>query len=149
MKGGMSERGVVTVWSKEDDTLVRKTASRVVGKKWEFVKLCINVSDENCEIVKEMKLKERVCEKISWSEADERNFEDLKVRNVRYLNLKESKQKEIVKRNVLQEFRERNGNSRKKGVWEKKIGEEIESREIELKETFNARKVQKEKDRVV
>ena len=59
------------VWSKEDDTLVRKTASRVEGKKWELVKLCINVIDENCEIMKEMKLKENIRERISWSEADE------------------------------------------------------------------------------
>ena len=36
------------VWSKEDDTLVRKTVSRVVCKKWELVKLCIDVIDANC-----------------------------------------------------------------------------------------------------
>ena len=63
--------------------------------------------------MKEMKLKENICERISWSEADERNFEDLKVRNVCYLNLKESNQKKNAKKNVLQEFCERKGKSRK------------------------------------
>ena len=71
------------------------------------------------------------------------------MRNVRYLNLKESKQKENAKNNVLQEFCERKGKSRKKGAWEKKVEEEIELKESELKETYNAKKTAKSRKKKI
>jgi hypothetical protein len=141
----MRDPSYQVIWTKEDDSLVRKTASRVVGRKWEIVKVCIRVIEENCVVVKEMKLKERVKEKVSWSAENERNFEELKLRNIRFLNLKESKMKENDGLNIFENFCERKGLNRVKGNWERDIEKEIEKKEIELKEIQLNKKTAKSK----
>ena len=41
-----------TIWRSEDETLVRKLAKNVIHKKWEIVKICLNVIDEISCVVK-------------------------------------------------------------------------------------------------
>ena len=71
-KGGP---GYMNVWRNEDEKIVRKMAVKAVHKKWEIVKLCLKIIEENHEIVKTMSLKERRNENVVWSEEDERNLE--------------------------------------------------------------------------
>ena len=66
---------------------------KVVHKKWEIVKICLSIIEENNEIVRRLSPKERRKENLVWNEEDARNVEMLKVRNVRFLNLKNSKTK--------------------------------------------------------
>jgi hypothetical protein len=95
------------VWGAEDDMLVRKTAGRLVSKKWEVLKLCKNVIDEQASMLNEMKLKEKIKENVCWNDEDERKYCEWKIKNVKYMSLKESKLKENVRLNVFEHFCER------------------------------------------
>jgi hypothetical protein len=133
------------VWGAEDDMLVRKTAVRLVSKKWEVLKLCKNVIDEQASMLNEMKMKEKIKENVCWNDEDERKYCEWKIINVKYMSLKESKLKENVRLNVFEHFCERKGLNRKKGIWETKVDDEIRLKESELKDILNRKKLKKSK----
>ena len=58
-------------------------------KKWEIIKICKNIIDENEEIVKNLSVKEMKKENVMWNVDEERNYNEWKVRNVRHMSLKE------------------------------------------------------------
>ena len=76
-------------------------------------KLCLNVIEENCGIVKEMSQKETLKEKITWNVEDDRNVGMIKIRNIRFLNLKSGRMNVGIKVNALEQFCERKGDERK------------------------------------
>ena len=61
------------------------------------------------------------------------------------MSLKESKLKENVRLNVFENFCERKGLNRKKGIWERKVDDEMKLKENELKEILNRKKLAKSK----
>jgi hypothetical protein len=68
------------VWGAEDIILVRKKARRLVSKKWEVLKLCKNTIDEQASMLKEMKLSEKIREKVYWNDEDEGNYSEWKMK---------------------------------------------------------------------
>ena len=118
-----------TIWRNEDDRIVKKMAVRIVHKKREIVKLCLNVIENNCDIVKKMNPKEKMKEKISWNVEDDRNVEMLRIWNIQFLSLKDSKMTGGVKVNVLEKFCERKGVNEVKENWRQDVEHEIELKE--------------------
>ena len=133
------------VWGAEDDILVRKKARRLVSKKWELLKLFKNIIDEQAGMLKEMKLSEKIREKVYWNDEDERNYSEWKMKNLKYMSLKESKLKENVKQKVFEDFCERKGLNRKKGIWERIVDDEMKLKENELKEIMDRKKLARSK----
>jgi hypothetical protein len=77
--------------------LVRKVVRKQITKKWEMLKTCKDIIDENEEIVAGMSMKERLKENIILNGKEAKEYDNWKVRNLKTLNLKESKIKETVK----------------------------------------------------
>ena len=116
------------VWG-EVDILVRKKARRLVSKKWELLKLFKNIIDEQAGMLKEMKLSEKIREKVYWNDEDERNYSEWKMKHVKYMSLKESKLKENVGKNVFENCCEKKGLNRKNGIWERIVDDEMKLKE--------------------
>ena len=113
-------------------------AKNFVVKKWELLKVCKEIVEENDNLVANMNFKEKLKENILY-EADERKlFEEWKSRNMRYLNLKESSRKENTNRGLFEVFCKEKGLERKKDNWEleasnenKKVTEIVKEIKIE------------------
>ena len=125
--------------------MVRKLAKNVVTKKWEIVKICLNVIEENCSIVKEMSIKERVKENVTWNVDDVRNVNLLKTRNVRYLSMRSGNMNLKKKVNNLEQFWERTGLNKVKETWRTEVEREVELKECEASELIKMTKLAKSK----
>jgi hypothetical protein len=91
-----------------------------------------------------MSVKERLGEKVTWGENEERNYTEWKLRNVRHMSLKESKLKQNVQSGPFEEFCAIKGIERKKGIWERNVEKENDLKEHFLKET----KIEREKCKI-
>ena len=138
-----------TIWSKDDDIRVRKMAVRVTNKKWEIIRLCLEVLEEYCSMVNELNVREKQKVNIVWSVEDERNVKALRIRNIRFLSLKRGKVKVGLKENVLEQFCEKKGLYEMKEIWLKNVETEIELKDTELKELMLKKKLAKSKKRKV
>ena len=134
-----------TIWSKDDDIRVRKMAVRVTNKKWEIIRLCLEVLEEYCSMVNELNVREKQKVNIVWSVEDERNVKALRIRNIRFLSLKRGKVKVGLKENVLEQFCEKKGLYEMKEIWLKNV--ETELKNTGLKELMLKKKLAKSKKR--
>ena len=80
---------------------------RVTNKKWEIIRLCLEVLEEYCSMVNELNVREKQKVNIVWSVEDEKNVKALRIRNIRFLSLKRGKVKADSKENVLEQFCEK------------------------------------------
>ena len=108
-----------------------------------MLKICLNVIEENEEIVRRLTPKEKKKEMIIWNDDDERNVAKLRMRNVRFLNLKNQKKSGENKVNVL----EKNGMTEQKESWRMTVENEIEMKENEVEELRKKKKQAKSKKR--
>ena len=77
---------------------------------------------------------------IDWNEEDERNVTMFRLRNVRYLNLKNGRITVANKENVLEQFCRKNGLQEQKENWRQQIETEIELKEMEVEELKKKKK---------
>ena len=138
LKGGGQDYKVT--WSKDHEKIVRKMSVKLVYKKWEIVKICLNVIEDNEEIVRRLTPKQKKKEMIIWNDDDERNVVKLRMRNVRFLNLKNGKQIGENKVNVLEQFYKKNGMTEQKENWRMTVDNEIEMKEKEVEELREKKK---------
>ena len=82
---------------------------------------------------------------VEWSEDDASKVEMLRVKNIRYLSLKNSKAKPGTKENVLRTFCEKKGLGTGNENWRRKAEEEIELKETRLKDLLMKKKLTKSK----
>ena len=134
-----------TEMRQEDDNLTKSLAKSLTKKKWDIIKLCLEIIQENCITVKEMKITELKKMSVDWSEDDARNVEMIRVKNIRYLSLKSSKVKTSAKENILRNFCEKKWQRNEKENWRKKVDEEIESKETALRDLMLKKKLAKSK----
>ena len=135
------------VWNVEDDIRLRKSVRNEINKNWELLKVCRDVIDENTPMVTNMSEKEKLKESLEWDVRQRKDYENWKLRNLRTLNLKESRMKESVKSGPFESFCKKKGLERKKEMWETRSEKEIEKKEEILKELKQERKVAKSKKR--
>ena len=83
-------------WDNFDDVHVRSLASQNIAKKWELLKMCREVIDENDIMIESMNVKESMKENISWQDLERKRYNDWKAKNITYMCLKKHKQKEKV-----------------------------------------------------
>jgi hypothetical protein len=145
LKGGGQDYKVTL--SKNDEKIVRKMSAKLVHKRWELVKVCLNVIEENEEIVRRLTPKEKKKEMIVWNDDDERNVAKLRMRNVRFLNLKNGKKSGENKVNVLEQFCKKNGLAEQKESWRMTVENEIKMKETEVEELRKKKKEAKSKKR--
>ena len=121
---------------------MRKVAKKDVVKKWELMRICRHVIDENEEMIMNMNVKEMLKENVRWKNEDERNFREWKLRNVRHLSLKETKfkDKENVKVGPFEKFCTKKGLTRERNLWERKCEKEYELKESLVKDLKEERK---------
>ena len=124
---------------------MRKLAKKNVVKKWELMKICRDVIDENEELIMKMNVKEMLKENVSWKDSDEENYSEWKLRNVRHLSLKETKfnVKENMKIGPFEKFCSKKGLIRVRDLWERKYEKDYELKESLLKELKEGRKTAK------
>ena len=96
------------------DPLLGKTARKLVGKTWDMLKLCTKVMEENEVMISAMPMKDKLKEKIPWDTANEKKLIDWKTLNIKFLNLKDSKNKKEMKGSALEKFCTLKGLTRKK-----------------------------------
>ena len=70
---------------------------------------------------------------IVWNDDDERNVAKLRMRNVRFLNLKNGKKSGENKVNVLEQFCKKNGLAEQKESWRMTVENEIKIKKLKLK----------------
>ena len=149
LEGGSKENSVrggdpnyQQIWGRGDDEIVRKVAKKDVVKKWELMRICRDVIDENEEMIMNMNVKEMLKENVRWKNEDERNFREWKLRNVRHLSLKETKfkDKENVKVGPFEKFCTKKGLTRERNLWERKCEKEYELKENLVKDLKEERK---------
>ena len=100
-----------------DDVHVRRVASQKIAKKWELLKICRDVIDENDGMIESMNVRESMKENISWQDLERKRYNDWKAKNINYMCLKKPKQKEKSGPFELS-VRRRGGEKRKKcGKW--------------------------------
>ena len=68
------------------------------------MKLCTRVMEENEVLLSTMLMKDKLKERIFCDKKAERNFLELKARNIKFLNLKDSKMKKEVKVSEFEKF---------------------------------------------
>ena len=51
--------GFKITWSNEEEKIARKMSAKLVHKKWEIVKICLNTIEENCDKIKPQRKNER------------------------------------------------------------------------------------------
>ena len=93
--------------------------------------------------MKEMSQKEKLREKITWNVEDDRNVEMIRIRNIRFLNLKSGRMNVGMKVNVLEQFCERKGLNGTKENWRKNVEHETELKETEVNELLAKKKLAK------
>jgi hypothetical protein len=130
------------IWGKEDEIIVRKSAKSLVLKKWEILKACKNIIDDQDEVLKGMSVKEKMKEDVTWNNEDFKTYNEWKMRNVRFMSLKETSLKEN-RTGLFEAFCERKGLTRKKGSWETMVEKESAMKELELKEILSKKKMAK------
>jgi hypothetical protein len=111
------------IWGKEDKISVRKSAKSLVLKKWDILKACKNIIDDQDEVLKGMSVKEKLKEDVAWKDEDFKTYNEWKIRNVRFMSLKETSLKEN-RTGLFEAFCDRKGLRRKKGLWETVHGRE-------------------------
>ena len=94
-------------------------------------------------MVTEMSLKEKLKENAYMNVEEEKKFCEWKIRNLKYLSLKDSKMKGKVGQNVFEKFCEMKGLERKKEHWEREIDERLKMQEIEIEEIMTRKKSMK------
>ena len=67
-----------------DDKIVRKPAKNVVLKRWELMKTCKQIIDDQVEMLKEISLKEKLKEKVNWNVLEVKNYDEWKTKNMRF-----------------------------------------------------------------
>ena len=87
--GEKSDQSKLKIWDRGDDMIVRKVARNSIFRKWELLKICKEVIDENDELVSNLSQKEKLKEKLFWSEKEKTKSVEWKARNLRFMNLKE------------------------------------------------------------
>ena len=78
---------------------------------------------------------------------EKKEYDIWKIRNIKTLNLKESKSKEIVKKGPFESFCQKKGLERKKEMWEIRSEKETERKEEILKALKTETKCPKSKKR--
>jgi hypothetical protein len=97
VNGGMSG-DISDVWmSTNQDPMIRKITRKLVARSWDMLKLCSKVMEENKVLLSMMLIKDKLTERIFWEVDQERNFLEWKARNIKFLNLKDSKIKKEMK----------------------------------------------------
>ena len=107
---------------------------RLTNKKWELIKVCVDVIEENVSIGNDLTIKDKQRMNIAWNIEDAKNVKSFKMKNIRFLSLKSGKAKIGMKENVLEKFYEQKGWNEKKEDWRKNFEKEIDLKESELKE---------------
>ena len=125
-------------WDKFDDVHVRRVASNKIVKKWELLTMCRDVIDENDGLVGRMTMKECLKENVSWQDQERKHFIDWKAKNIVYMSLKKSKQKE--KSGPFDQFCKKKGWGQEKEMWEVSVKNENERKETLMKEITTERK---------
>ena len=128
---------------------IRKTARKLVARSWDMLKLCAKVVEENEMLLSTMPLKDRVKERILREIEFERKFVDWKARNIKFLNLTDSKKKNEVKVFEFDQFCSAKGLLREKSTWENDMEREIEKKEAELKEMIDRKKLARSKKKKI
>ena len=134
-----------TVWKQEDDKIIKSLAKSLTKKKWDIIKLCLETIQDLSITVKEMKITEFKKMNVDWSEDDERKVEMLRIRNIRYLSLRNSKLKAGPTENILRNFCETKGYKKEKEDWRKKVDKELELKETIVKDLLVKKKLAKSK----
>ena len=127
----------------EDDKRMRYLARKAAIKDLEVLKACKVVVEKLEFLTKESK--PRMKENKLWSEEFKRKFGVWKVTNGRFLNLKESKQKEAAKENTLLDFCQGKGLLRQKESWETSLETIPIMKERRVKEIYEKLKLYKTK----
>ena len=136
-----------TFWRREDEIPIRKMAVRLTNKKWELIKVCLDVIEENGSMVNDLTIKDKQRMNIAWNIEDAKNVKSFKMKNIRFLSLKSGKAKIGMKENVLEMFYEQKGWNEKKEDWRKNFEKEIDLKDIKLKELILKKKLAKSKKR--
>ena len=131
--------------SSNQDPLLRKTARKLVARSWDMLKLCTKVMEENEVMLSTMHVKEKLKENISWDIETERKFLEWKALNIKFLNLKDSKNKKEVKVSELEKFCAVKGLAREKSTSEIEYEKEIKEKDTNLKEMIAKKKLAKSK----
>ena len=134
-----------TGWRQEDDKIIKSLAKSLTKKKWDIIKLCLETIQDLSITVKEMKITEFKKMNVDWSEDDERKVEMLRIRNIRYLSLRNSKLKAGPTENILRNFCETKGYKKEKEDWRKKVDKELELKETIVKDLLVKKKLAKSK----
>jgi hypothetical protein len=134
------------IWDKSDDMSVRRVAKLKIVKKWELLKMCRDVIDENNELVDSMNLKESTKENVSWPDNERKSYNDWKAKNIRYMSLKNSKQKE--RSGPFDQFCNKKGWGKEKEMWEVAAKNETETKEKLIKEIAVERKSKSRKKKL-
>jgi hypothetical protein len=103
------------------------------------------VMEENEVMIGMMPMKDKLKEKIPWDTKNEKKLIDWKTLNIKFLNLKDSKNKKEMKGSEFEKFCTLKGLTREKSTWEVEYIKEIEFKEIELKEMITKKKLTKSK----
>jgi hypothetical protein len=135
------------VWNNEDDLRLRKSVQNIIFKNWELLKVCRDIIDENTPMVNSLSAKEKIKESLDWEEKRRKEYENWKLRNLKTLNLKESRQKASIKSGPFENFCKKKGLERKKEMWEMRSEKEIEEKEEFVKDLKLERKGAKSKKR--
>ena len=132
-------------WTREDDLRVWRILRNQTCKKWEVLKICRDIIDENEQMVAGMSEKEKLKENLVMNVKEKKEYDLWKIRNMKTLNLKESKMKESVKSGPFENFCHKKGLNRKKEIWEIRSEKETERKEDILKELKAERKCARSK----
>ena len=100
--------------------------------------MCRDVIDENDRLVDSMTLKDCVKENVSWQDHERKHYNDWKARNIVYMSLKKSKQKE--RSGPFDQFCKKKGWGQEKEMWEVSVKNENERKETLMKEITIERK---------
>jgi hypothetical protein len=136
-------------WNREDDLRVWKMLRNQTCKKWELLKLCRDIIDENDQMIASMSEKEKLKENLVTNVKEKKDYDLWKIRNMKTLNLKESKLKENVKSGPFENFCHKKGLNRKKEKWEIRSEKETERKEDILKELKSERKCARSKKKKI
>ena len=110
----------------------------------EVLKACYAVVEKMDFMIEELQ-STKMKETIMWSEEFKRKYCIWKTANIRFLNLKESKQKETVKEYTLLDFCESKGLLKKKESWEISLESHLEKKDDRVKEIYKKLKLYKTK----
>ena len=145
--GGREGPHYVKIWGKSDDICVRKVAGLKVQKRWKLMKVCSEVIDEADELVENLSMKEKLKEGVLWSKDEKEKHQVWKARNIRYLNLKETK-KVGTKNGPFELFCTEKGWGIEQEMWEIVARNEVEKQESLLKAIMLERKSKSKKKKL-